>query len=67
MEEITLPTEQVLKIIIALVPIVILLWHNMGRVELHRGQKGTTKGKDTRKLTNANYGAYMQLQGKYYN
>ena len=67
MNELTLANEQALALITLLLPLIIYLWHHLGTYQLDIEPKTEPEGKDTRKLTNANYGAYIQLAGRYYN
>ena len=67
MKEISLTAEQTLALIVLLLPLIIYLWHHLGTYQLDIESKTEPEGKDTRKLTNANYGAYIQLAGRYYN
>ena len=67
MNELTLTNEQALALITLLLPLIIYLWHHLGTYQLDIEPKTEPEGKDTRKLTNANYGAYIQLAGRYYN
>lgn len=62
-DEINLPMEQLLPLVIILAIVNAFLWRNLGYFELET----KPKGKDTRKLTNPHYGAYIQFAGKYYN
>ncbi|MBF0778336.1 hypothetical protein [Streptococcus cuniculi] len=62
-DEINLPMEQKLALVIVLAIVNIFLWCNLGYFQLET----KPEGKDTRKLQNANYGAYIQAQGRYYN
>ena len=66
-EELNLPPEQTLALIAILFPLVVYLWHHLGTFQLDIEPKNTPEGKDTRPLTNVNYGAYIQSQGRYYN
>ncbi|MGE9834136.1 hypothetical protein [Streptococcus orisratti] len=67
MQELNLTIEQSLTLIAILTPLVIYLWHHLGTFQLDIEPKNTPEGKDTGPLTNANYGAYIQSQGRYYN
>ncbi|HEM4412102.1 TPA: hypothetical protein ACHVGK_001294 [Streptococcus suis] len=69
MEELTLTTEQALILIAILTPLNLILWFGvgLGTFQLHSKPKNVSEGKHTRPLTNANYGAYIQSQGRYYN
>ncbi|HEM4182198.1 TPA: hypothetical protein U1W88_000783 [Streptococcus suis] len=69
MEELTLTMEQALILIAILIPLNLILWFGvgLGTFQLHSKPKNVSEGKHTRPLTNANYGAYIQSQGRYYN
>lgn len=69
MEELTLTMEQALILITVLIPLNLILWFGvgLGTFQLHSKPKNVSEGKHTRPLTNANYGAYIQSQGRYYN
>ncbi|HEM6101243.1 TPA: hypothetical protein U2B82_000203 [Streptococcus suis] len=69
MEELTLTMEQTLILITVLIPLNLILWFGvgLGTFQLHSKPKNVSEGKHTRPLTNANYGAYIQSQGRYYN
>ncbi|HEM4595942.1 TPA: hypothetical protein U1Z56_000127 [Streptococcus suis] len=69
MEELTLTMEQALILIAVLIPLNLILWFGvgLGTFQLHSKPKNVSEGKHTRPLTNANYGAYIQSQGRYYN
>lgn len=67
MQELNLTPEQTLSLIIILLPVVIHLWHHLGSFQLDIEPKNKPEGNHTRRLTNANYGAYIQSQGRYYN
>lgn len=66
-EELNLTPEQTMTLIAILFPVVIYLWHHLGTYEFPSKPKTKPEGKHTRRLTNANYGAYIQAQGRYYN
>ncbi|HEM2541027.1 TPA: hypothetical protein U0398_000044 [Streptococcus suis] len=68
-EELTLTFEQTLILLTILTPLNIFLWFGVGLGTFQAPDKPKTKpeGNDTRQLTNANYGAYIQSQGRYYN
>ena len=66
-EELNLPPEQTLALIAILLPLVVYLWFHLGTYQLHSKPKNKSGGKDTRPLENERYGAYIQLQGRYYN
>lgn len=63
MNELTLTTEQAMALITVLLPLVLYLWHHLGNYDI----KQPSEQKQPNKLTNPNYGAYIQAQGKYYN
>ncbi|HGA1324622.1 TPA: hypothetical protein ACIRIH_000271 [Streptococcus suis] len=67
MQEMTIKTALTLLAIIT--PLNIVLWFGVGLGIFQARTKPKTEpeGKDTRPLTNANYGAYIQSQGRYYN
>ena len=67
MNELTLTNEQALALIALLLPLVIYLWTHLGAYQLHSKPKIKPEGNHSRRLTNANYGAYIQAQGRYYN
>lgn len=69
MEELNLTIEQALILIAILTPLNLILWFGvgLGTFQLHSKPKNVSEGKHTRPLTNANYGAYIQLAGKRYN
>lgn len=67
MDELALTTEQTLLLIVVLVPVLIYSWLHLGTYQLDIEPISKPESKDTRKLTNANYGAYIQAQGRYYN
>ncbi|HGA1353191.1 TPA: hypothetical protein ACIRJG_001960 [Streptococcus suis] len=69
MEELTLTMEQALILIAVLIPLNLILWFcvGLGTYQAHSKPKDVSEGKHTRPLTNANYGAYIQLAGKRYN
>lgn len=69
MEELTLTIEQTLTLIAILTPLNLFLWFcvGLGAFQAHSKLKNVSEGKHTRPLTNANYGAYIQSQGRYYN
>ncbi|MEX5398737.1 hypothetical protein ABPH35_10345 [Streptococcus sp. ZJ93] len=66
-DEINLPIEQKIILVIILVIVNMFLWRNVGHFRLDSKPKKKPTDKDTRKLQNANYGAYIQAQGRYYN
>ncbi|MFM0794294.1 hypothetical protein P7J53_01890 [Streptococcus suis] len=65
MQEMTIETA--LTLIAILTPLNIFLWLHLGTYQLHSKPKDKPEGNHTRRLTNANYGAYIQLAGKRYN
>lgn len=65
MQEMTIETA--LTLLAILTPLNIILWRHLGTYQLHSKPKTEPEGKDTRRLTNANYGAYIQSNGRYYN
>ncbi|HEM3648312.1 TPA: hypothetical protein U1C40_000924 [Streptococcus suis] len=67
MDELALTTENALLLIVVLVPILIYSWLHLGAYQLDIEPISKPEGKHTSKLTNANYGAYIQSQGRYYN
>ncbi|HEL2402999.1 TPA: hypothetical protein TZS69_002022 [Streptococcus suis] len=69
MEELTLTIEQTLTLIAILTPLNLFLWFGvgLGTYQAHSKPKTKPEGNHTRRLTNANYGAYIQSQGRYYN
>ncbi|HFU3844701.1 TPA: hypothetical protein ACGO5P_001746 [Streptococcus suis] len=66
-EEMTIETALTLLAIIT--PLNIVLWFRVGLGTFQAPDKPKTKpeGNHSRRLTNANYGAYIQAQGRYYN
>lgn len=67
MHELNISPEQTLALIVILLPLVIYLWHHLGTFQLDITPKTKPENKgDTRPLTNANYGAYIQSQSRYY-
>ncbi|HEM3203933.1 TPA: hypothetical protein U0910_001999 [Streptococcus suis 8830] len=69
-EELTLTFEQTLILLaIILTPINFFLWFCLGLGTFQAPDKPKTKpeGNHSKQLTNANYGAYIQSQGRYYN
>ena len=54
-------------LIITLTPLAIYLWSNTGSIQPEFKQKNDIDDTSTDKLTNVNYGAYIQSQGRYYN
>ncbi|CYU71659.1 hypothetical protein [Streptococcus suis] len=67
MQEMTI--EQALTLIAIFTPLNLFLWFGVGLGTFQAPDKPKIKpeGKHTRRLTNANYGAYIQAQGRYYN
>ncbi|HEL1776634.1 membrane protein [Streptococcus suis] len=67
MQEMTIETA--LTLIAIFTPLNIFLWFGVGLGTFQAPDKSKNKpeGKHTRRLTNANYGAYIQSQGRYYN
>ncbi|HEM3494336.1 TPA: hypothetical protein U1B17_001440 [Streptococcus suis] len=65
MQEMTIKTA--LTLLAILTPLNIFLWHHLGTYRLHIKPKTEPEGNNPRRLTNANYGAYIQAQGRYYN
>lgn len=67
MQEMTIETA--LTLIAILTPLNIFLWFCVGLGTFQAPDKPKTKpeGNHARRLTNANYGAYIQSQGRYYN
>ncbi|HFI0578862.1 TPA: hypothetical protein ACGO28_001274 [Streptococcus suis] len=68
-EELALTFEQTLILLAILTPINFFLWFRVGLGTFQARIKPKTEpeGNNPRKLTNANYGAYIQAQGRYYN
>ncbi len=65
MPEMTIETA--LTLITILTPLNIFLWLHLGTYQLHSKPKAKPEGNHTRRLTNVNYGAYIQSQSRYYN
>ncbi len=67
MQEMTI--EQALTLIAIFTPLNLYLWFGvgLGTYQPHSKPKTKSEGNHTRRLTNANYGAYIQAQGRYYN
>lgn len=63
MTELNLTTEQAMALIAILFLLAIYLWHHLGNYDI----KQPSEQKQPNKLTNPNYGAYIQAQSKYYN
>ncbi|HFI0618105.1 TPA: hypothetical protein ACGOZH_001597 [Streptococcus suis] len=68
-EELPLTFEQTLILLAILTPINLFLWFHVGLGTFRAPDKPKTEpeGNHSRRLTNANYGAYIQAQGRYYN
>lgn len=67
MQEMTIETA--LTLLAIFTPLNMVLWFCVGLGTFQAPDKPKTKseGNHTRRLTNANYGAYIQSQGRYYN
>ncbi|HEM3213156.1 hypothetical protein [Streptococcus suis] len=67
MQEMTIETA--LTLIAIFTPLNLYLWFGvgLGTFRLDIEPKIKTEGNYTRRLKNANYGAYIQSQGRYYN
>ncbi|HEM3694724.1 TPA: hypothetical protein U1D08_000032 [Streptococcus suis] len=67
MQEMTIETA--LTLLAIFTPLNIVLWFRVGLGTFQAPDKPKTKpeGNHTRRLTNANYGAYIQAQSRYYN
>ncbi|MBY4989932.1 hypothetical protein K6V79_03750 [Streptococcus suis] len=67
MQEMTIETA--LTLLAIFTPLNIFLWFcvGLGTFQAHDKPKIKPEGKYTRRLKNANYGAYIQSQGRYYN
>ncbi|NQJ03261.1 hypothetical protein HO578_04360 [Streptococcus suis] len=67
MQEMTIETA--LTLIAIITPLNIALWFRVGLGTIQAPDKPKTKpeGNHSRRLNNANYGAYIQSQGRYYN
>ncbi|MGQ7550699.1 hypothetical protein ACTGU3_08210 [Streptococcus suis] len=67
MQEMTIETA--LTLLAIFTPLNIVLWFGvgLGTFQAPDKPKKEPEGKYTRRLTNANYGAYIQAQGRYYN
>lgn len=59
--------ETAITLIAILTPLNIFLWLHLGTYQFHSKPKNKPEGNNTRRLTNANYGAYIQAQSRYYN
>ncbi|HEM3578170.1 TPA: hypothetical protein U1C15_001844 [Streptococcus suis] len=68
-EELVLTFEQTMILLAILTPLNIVLWFRVGLGNFQAPDKPKTKpeGNNPRRLTNENYGAYIQAQGRYYN
>lgn len=66
-DELNLSMDQLLAVVIVLAIVSIFLWLHLGTYQLNIQPKDEREGKDTKKLTNATYGAYIQSQSRYYN
>ncbi|HEL2527431.1 TPA: hypothetical protein T7M07_001223 [Streptococcus suis] len=62
-----LTVEQGLIFLAVLTPLTIYLWTHLGTYQLDIEPKNKSEGKNTDKLQNPHYGAYIQLAGKRYN
>ncbi|WP_409374206.1 hypothetical protein [Streptococcus suis] len=62
-----LTVEQGLIFLAVLTPFAIYLWTHLGTYQLDIEPEIKSEGKDTDKLQNPHYGAYIQLAGKRYN
>ncbi|HEM4556326.1 TPA: hypothetical protein U1Z93_000080 [Streptococcus suis] len=67
MQEMTIETA--LTLLAIFTPLNIFLWFGvgLGTFQAPDKPKNVSEGKHTRRMTNANYGAYIQSQGRYYN
>lgn len=67
MQEMTIETA--LTLLAIFTPLNMVLWFGvgLGTYQLHSKPKIKPEGNHTKRLTNANYGAYIQAQGRYYN
>ena len=54
-------------LIITLTPLAIYLWFNISPTQPKHKRKNNQEHESTDKITNVNYGAYIQSQGRYYN
>ncbi|HFH9946763.1 TPA: hypothetical protein ACGOPE_001227 [Streptococcus suis] len=61
--------ETALTLLAIFTPLNVVLWFGvgLGSFRIHSKPKTEPEGQYTRRLTNANYGAYIQSQGRYYN
>lgn len=69
MQELNLTLEQSIILLAIITPLNIVLWFRvgLGTFQAPDKPKKEPEGNHTRRLTNANYGAYIQSQGRYYN
>ncbi|HFI2432041.1 hypothetical protein P7J55_03860 [Streptococcus suis] len=67
MQEMTIETALTLLAIFTLLNFVLWFGVGLGTFRASDNPKTKPEGKYTRRLTNANYGAYIQAQGRYYN
>ncbi|WP_104929581.1 hypothetical protein [Streptococcus suis] len=69
MQELNLTLEQSIILLAIFTPLNMFLWFGvgLGTYQLHSKPETEPEGKHTRRMTNANYGAYIQSQGRYYN
>ncbi|HFI0119236.1 TPA: hypothetical protein ACGPB3_000146 [Streptococcus suis] len=67
MQEMTIETA--LTLLAISIPLNIFLWFGVGLGSFQASDKPKKEpeGNHSRRLTNANYGAYIQAQGRYYN
>ena len=54
-------------LIITLTPLAIYLWFNISPTQPKHKRKNNQEYESPDKITNVNYGAYIQSQGRYYN
>ena len=54
-------------LIITLTPLAIYLWFNISQIQPEHKRKNNHECESTDKITNANYGAFIQSQGRYHN
>ncbi len=64
MQEMTIETA--LTLIAILTPLNIFLWLHLGTYQLHSKPKTKLEGNHTRRLTNANYGAYIMASSQFF-
>ncbi|CYX61601.1 putative phage membrane protein [Streptococcus suis] len=67
MQEIDPTIAMIFLVILTPLTIYLYFFVGFGTVELHSKPKIKPEGNHTRRLKNANYGAYIQSQGRYYN